>query len=259
MLSFRTAALFVLRIDSTLGANPLAELDHRPWPLPTRPWIMVQIWRDLLFAHWSVPPATIRQLVPQQLSLDTFNGQAWLSITPFRMSLRLRALPPLPGMFDVPELNCRTYVTVEGKPGIYFFSLDIASRAAAFGARTFYHLPYFHARMRIERKTNSFSYFSSRGGATWRATYTPSSPPRHAVPDSLDYFLAERYCLYTVWKGMTYRGNIHHARWSLQDAQVKIEENTVAQDAGIELSWVPQVVSFARELKVLIWDLERLA
>jgi uncharacterized protein len=248
-----------MRAGETLRANPLVELDHRPWPLPTRPWIMVQVWRDLLFAHWSVPPATIRQLVPEQLVLDSFEGQAWLTIAPFHMSLRLRGLPPLPGMFDVPELNCRTYVAVEGKPGIYFFSLDIASRAAAFGARTLYHLPYFHARMRIKKQNGSFSYFSARGKAKWRATYAPSSLPRHAMPDSLDYFLAERYCLYTVWKGRTYRGNIHHAPWLLQDAKVKIEENTVAQAAGIELSPVPKVVSFARELKVLIWDLERIA
>jgi uncharacterized protein YqjF (DUF2071 family) len=218
---------------------------------------MVQVWRDLLFAHWSVPAASIRRLVPEQLVLDTFDGQAWLSITPFHMSLRLRALPPLPGMFDVPELNCRTYVTVEGKPGIYFFSLDIASRAAVFGATTFYHLPYFHARMRIVKQAESFSYSSERGRAKWRAAYAPTSPPRHAAPGSLDYFLAERYCLYTVWRGKTYRGNIHHVPWSLQDAKLNLEENTVAQAAGIDLPPVPRAVSFARELKVLIWPLER--
>lgn len=219
---------------------------------------MVQVWRDLLFAHWSLPPASIQHLVPEQLLLDTFDGKAWVSITPFHMSLRLRGLPPLPGMLDLPELNCRTYVKAEGKAGIYFFSLDIVSRLAVFGARTFYHLPYFHARMGIEKRGGSFSYLSNRGEAKWRATYGPTSAARRAEPGSLDYFLAERYCLYAVRKGRTYRGEIHHVPWPLQGASVNIEENTVAQAAGIELPPGPRVASFSRELKVLIWPLERI-
>lgn len=238
--------------------NPLDALDHRPWPLPKRPWIMVQVWRDLLFAHWSLPQAVIRPLVPEQLALDTFDRQAWISITPFHMSLHLRGLPPLRGMYDFPELNCRTYVSVGGKPGIYFFSLDTANRMAVWGARTFYHLPYFHADMRVEKRADSISYSSSRERAQWRAIYAPTSGVRRAQPGSLDYFLAERYCLYTVWKGRTYRGEIHHVPWPLQDASVRIEENTVAQAAGIQLPGAPSAIAFAQELKVLLWNLERI-
>jgi uncharacterized protein len=224
-----------------------------------RPWIMVQVWRDLLFAHWNLPYAAIRDLVPRQLELDTFNGSAWVSITPFHMSVRLRGLPPFLGMFDFPELNCRTYVTAQGKPGIYFFSLDTANRAAVWGARTFYHLPYFHARMQVKKDAGSISYSSKRAEAVWRGTYSPNSPPRRAEPGSLDYFLAERYCLYTVWKRRTYRGEIHHVPWPLQNARVEIEENSIARAAGIRLPDTPAAVSFARELKVLIWALERTA
>ena len=238
--------------------NPLTVVDHRPWPLPKRPWIMVQVWRDLLFAHWNLPPATIRGLVPGQLELDTFDGTAWVSITPFHMSVRLRGLPPIPGMLDFPELNCRTYVTAQGKPGIYFFSLDTANRAAVWGARAFYHLPYFHARMQINKEDDSISYSSKRGAAVWRGAYAQTSAPRRAEPGSLDYFLAERYCLYTIWKGRTYRGEIHHVPWPLQAASVRIQENSIARTAGIELPDTPSAVSFARELEVLIWPLERL-
>lgn len=220
---------------------------------------MVQVWRDLLFAHWNLPPAGLRRLVPMQFELDTFDGWAWLSITPFHMSLRLRGLPPFPGMLDFPELNCRTYVTLQDKPGIYFFSLDTANRAAVWGARTFYHLPYFHAHMRIDKKNGAFSYLSRRGEATWQATYAPSGGPRRAQPGSLDHFLAERYRLYTMWKGVTYRGEIHHVPWPLQPASVTIEENSVARAAGIPVRDAPAVVSFARELKVLIWPLERVS
>jgi uncharacterized protein YqjF (DUF2071 family) len=218
---------------------------------------MVQVWRDLLFSHWNVPPEAIWPLIPEQLELDSFDGDAWISITPLHMSVRLRGLLPLPGMFDLLELNCRTYVKVGGQPGIYFFSLDTASRAAVWGARHSFHLPYFHARMRIERRGDSISYSSIRGRAIWRATCAPTSDPRRAQPGSLDYFLAERYCLYTVWKGRTYRGEIHHAPWLLQAASLSIEENSVAAAAGIQLVPTPAAVSFARELKVLIWNLER--
>ena len=174
------------------------------------------------------------------------------------MSLRLRWLLPLPGMFDFPELNCRTYVTVGGKPGICFFSLDTTNRAAVWGARGFYHLPYFRAQMRAERRGNAISYYSKRGEAVWRATYAPTSSVRRAQTGSLDYFLAERYCLYTVWNGRTYRGDIHHVPWPLQSASVEIEENTVAQVAGIQISPTPAAVSFVRELKVLLRSLERI-
>jgi hypothetical protein len=162
-------------------------------------------------------------------------------------------------MFDLPELNCRTYVSAEGKAGVYFFSLDTTSRAAVWGARKFYHLPYFPARMQVAKRGDSISYSSVRAGAIWRATYAPASPPQRAQPGSLDYFLAERYCLYTVWKGRTYRGEIHHAPWPLQAASVKIEENSVAEAAGIHISAAPRAVSFARELRVLIWNLKRIA
>lgn len=219
---------------------------------------MVQVWRDLLFAHWKLAPSAIRHLVPRELELDLFDGRAWITIAPFHMSIRGRGLPPLPGMLAVPELNCRTYVGVRGKPGVYFFSLDIASGMAAWAARTFYHLPYFHARMRRRVVNGSISYSSQRGSAVWRALYSPRAGVQHASPGTLDHFLTERYCLYSVWKGRTYRGEIHHLPWPLQRADAEIEANTIGAAAGIPLSGSPEAVSFARELKVLIWPIERL-
>src|SRR4051794_36967264 len=112
--------------------DPLTKTDHRPWPVPDKSWIMVQVWRDLLFAHWEIAPDVLRTFIPKQLELDTYDGRAWISITPFEMSLRFRALPVLPGMGHLPELNFRTYVVKNDKPGIFFFSLDIASYAAVF-------------------------------------------------------------------------------------------------------------------------------
>src|SRR5688572_8937724 len=90
----------------------LGKVDHRPWPVPHGPWIMAQTWNDLLFAHWPVPVDMLRPLLPASLELDTYEGQAWLSITPFMLTgARPRWVPPVPGLSAFPELNVRTYVT----------------------------------------------------------------------------------------------------------------------------------------------------
>src|SRR5271154_2737716 len=106
----------------------LAQTAHRPWPLPAGPWVMAQSWHDLLFAHWPVEAAVLRPLLPPALQIDTFGQQAWLAVVPFRMTgVRLRGTPALPWLSAFPELNVRTYVTTDGKPGGWFFSLDAAS------------------------------------------------------------------------------------------------------------------------------------
>ena len=138
---------------------------------------MTQTWHDLLFAHWSLPEAVMRPLVPSQLTLDTFNGECWVGVIPFHMSgIRARRLPALHGLSRFPELNVRTYVTYGGKLGVYFFSLDAANLAAVWAARKFYHLPYFHAAMTSENVGGTIHYRSCRYNAkaefqgTYRAT-----------------------------------------------------------------------------------------
>src|ERR671937_491659 len=100
--------------------NAFAETAHRPWPLPRGPWVMFQTWNDLLFAHWPVRAEALERVVPAQIPIDTFDGSAWLGITPFEVSgLRLRCTPPLPRLSRFPELNVRTYTSLGGKPGIW--------------------------------------------------------------------------------------------------------------------------------------------
>ena len=147
----------------------MAEADHRPWPAPSAPWVLAQTWDELLFAHWRVPAEALRPLVPEELSLDEHDGSAWLGITPFVLSgFRLRGTVPLPRLSTFPELNVRTYVTAEDKPGIWFFSLDTSSRGAVEGARRLYKLPYFLARMSVSMRGGWIEYSSSRRDATRR-------------------------------------------------------------------------------------------
>ena len=237
--------------------------------MPTQPWIMLQKWHDLLFAHWPLPAPQIRPIVPKELELDLRDGYAWVGVIPFWMSgIRARGTPAIPGLSTTPELNVRTYVAYRGIPGVYFWSLDCASRLAVWGARTFYHLPYFNASMSVQNAGESFSYRCIRQKnpktiqgsedvparpAEFRATYRPIAPARQREKSTLEHFLTERYCLYTVHRGKVLRAYIHHLPWRLQDAAAEIELNTMAQAAGIHLPATPPVLHFSRDLEVLVW------
>src|SRR6267378_5798420 len=183
----------------------LQQVAHRPWPLPAGPWVMAQIWHDLLFAHWPVDAALLRPLVPPQLQIDTFGGQAWLAVVPFRMTgVRLRGTPPLPWLSRFPELNVRTYVTYGGKPGVYFFSLDADNAPAVWAARTFYHLPYFQAAMTVQGRADGIYHSSRRHSraAEFGGHYRPVSEVRLSAKGSIEHWLTERYCLYTTHCGL---------------------------------------------------------
>jgi len=232
---------------------------HRPWPIPSGPWIMHQTWNDLLFAHWPAPVEAIRPLVPAVLPLDTFNGQCWVAVTPFHMTgVRPRGIPPLPGISALPELNVRTYVTYQNKPGVFFFSLDAGSWFAVWGARATYHLPYFHASMKIVSHNGWFEYDCVRGpGTEFHGKYKPVADVQLRAPGSIEHWLTERYCLYTVVGDSVYRAEIHHEQWPLQDAVAEIPVNTMAAAAHIELPRIPPLTHFSKRLHVLIWPLKK--
>lgn len=221
---------------------------------------MAQTWHDLLFAHWPISPEVLRPLVPPELPLDTFDGRCWVAVAPFHMSgIRGRGLPPIPGASRFPELNVRTYVSLDGKPGVFFFSLDAASSLAVWAARTFYRLPYFYAEMSVKVADDTIDYVSRRtqGNAELRARYRPIAPVHLRAKRTLEHWLTERYCLYTVASSHVYRAEIHHRPWPLQDAAAEFGINTMATAAGILLPQDPPLLHFSRRLEVLIWPLRQ--
>lgn len=238
----------------------LASTAHRPWPLPVGPWVMAQSWHDLLFAHWPISPETLRPLVPLQLELDRFDQQCWIGVIPFWMSgVRARGTPAIPGLSSFPELNVRTYVTRSGRPGVYFFSLDAASLPAVRTARAIYHLPYFLADMKVKDRGHGIDYSSSRRNAEaeFRARYAPVSSVESRRPGSIENWLTERYCLYTVHEQSVYQGEIHHVPWPLQNADADIKVNSMARAAGISLPETKPLLHFSKRLDVVVWPLRR--
>lgn len=247
---------------SVRQATAQSEAEHRPWPLPDRHWLMGQSWLDLLFAHWRVEAAQLRDVLPPGLELEEMDGSAWIGVTPFEVrALRLRFAVPAPFVSVFPELNVRTYVTVGGKPGIYFLSLDAASRLAVVAARRTYRFPYFHAEMSVRRQGGSVEYRSERDSASgpparFRAAYAPVGEPFEAAPESLEWKLTERYCAYTLdEKRRILRAEIHHRPWQLHEADAEIAENTMTAPFGIDLEGDP-LLHLARRQDVVIWPHE---
>jgi uncharacterized protein YqjF (DUF2071 family) len=254
-----------LLADSFRQRQVLGETAHRPWPVPDGPWVMGQTWCDLLFAHWRVPAEELERVVPPQLPLDLHEGSAWLGVTPFFVrGLRLRGTAPLPHLSSFPEINVRTYVNVDGKPGIYFLSLDAARRAAVSAARRSYRLPYFHARIAASATEEGVvSYDSVRTSvdgppACFQARFGPEGDLLPQRDGSLERWLTERYCLYTLDSTQRiHRGEIHHPPWPLHRAWAEIQTNTMAMPFGLLLEGDP-LLHFSARQDVALWPIRPL-
>jgi uncharacterized protein len=241
-------------------SSTLQEIAHRPWSLPAGPWVMAQSWHDLLFAHWPVDAAVLRPLLPPQLQIDTFEGQAWLAVVPFRMTgVRLRGTPAIPWLSAFPELNVRTYVAHGGMPGVWFFSLDAGNSLAVAIARAWFHLPYFRARMTCAESEGWIHYQSERTHhrapiAELKGRYRPVGEVFFAERGTVEHFLTERYCLYTSdGHGQIIRGEIHHSPWPLQLAEAEFSRNSMADATGVPLPASKPLLHFAKRQDVLVW------
>jgi uncharacterized protein YqjF (DUF2071 family) len=228
------------------------------------PWVMAMEWRDLLFAHWPVPAAALRGLIPPTLELQTFDGYAWLGVVPFRMSnVRPRMVPAVPWLSHFAELNVRTYVTAGGKPGVWFFSLDATNPIAVRLARATFHLPYFDARIQCQEQGDTVHYRSIRTHrntpeAALIISYRPTGPVYHSQPGSLEYWLTERYYLYAANQhGHILRGGIRHVHWPLQPAEAEFQTNEMTFQIGLRSPTTQPLLHFARYIDVVAWLPER--
>jgi uncharacterized protein len=222
---------------------------------------MTMCWRDLLFMHWPIPRDVIANVVPRGLEVDTFDGAAWIGVVPFRMTdIGLRRLTPLPWVSAFAEINVRTYVKKGGRSGVWFLSLDAASRVAVEVARARFHLPYFRAAIRCEESNNGWIAYDSerrdgRGAAAiYRARYRPRGDAIRAAPGTLDHFLTERYCFFAQnGAGGLDRTDVHHEPWPLERAEAVVGANTMAEASGIGLPDEAAILHFAKKIDVIGW------
>jgi len=191
---------------------------------PSRPHVLLQRWEKLAFLHWRWDAADIQRTLPPGLFVDTFQGDAWLAIVPFYMrGIRPRFCPPVPGISDFLELNVRTYVHDEqGRPGVWFYSLDCDQPLAVWTARRLFHLPYQHARMQAPMTDGWIDYTCQRRGepAQSRLRYQLSAETRTATPGTLEFFLAERYLLFSPSPRGIRCGQVHHVPYPLAEAKL---------------------------------------
>ena len=239
------------------------EPSGRTWAAPERPWAMRMVWHDLLFASWPVRAEVLRPLIPPALSIDTFDGEAWISIVPFRMTGVLpRGVPALPGLSAFAELNVRTYVTIDDKPGVWFFSLDAANRIAVWAARRTFHLPYYYASMSATHESDGICYASDRRGrgdtpACFEADYRPAGEATATEPGTIEHWLTSRFCLYAAsGRSQIWRGEIDHAPWPLQRAEAEITSNSMVAPLGIVLPDTEPLLGFSRRVDVVAWSLD---
>lgn len=225
-----------------------------------RPWIMRMRWVELLFAHWPVDAGALGGLLPSDLEIDTYDGQAWLGIVPFRMEdVAARGLPAPPVVGAFPEVNLRTYVRHRGRGGVWFLSLDAASRVIVEAARTFFHLPYFYAQMSATRDGDTVDYRSRRtdrrgSPAEIALRYRPTGPVEPAVQGSLEAWLTDRMRVFAVdLDGRVVRTEVRHALWPLQPAEAEIRAESLVAAHGLSLPTIPPHLRYSERLDVRGW------
>ena len=229
--------MFGLGVPYSDEVLPIAEyLSLRE--LPKQPVVMYQRWRSLLFLHFSCDPEELQRLLPSSLTVDTFDGKAWVGLVPFRMEgIRARFLPGFPGSVAFPETNVRTYVHREGKePGVWFFSLDAASPLACRVARTLWRLPYHEATMTVRDSDDAHCYTCTRSGtgAKHQIEAAIGNSFGEAEPGTLEFFLVERYLLYAERAGRLFSGRVHHVPYPLRRAELLHADESLIAAAGIE-------------------------
>jgi len=218
---------------------------------------------DIAFLHYRVDAALLQARLPPGVRVQEFDGSAWVGLVPFRMAgIGRRPFSSWPVLPPFPELNVRTYVEAEDKPGVWFFSLDAASWPLVLAGRHLFDLPYFHARMSQQPKDGGFAFASLRRGegARFRGWYRATGPARESSPGTFEHWCSERYCLYTASRtGRVTRVQVHHVPWPLQPAEVRLEESDLLAAAGVTPLNAPPVCHYSTGVHVLSYPPETIA
>ncbi|XZF14932.1 YqjF family protein [Chitinophagaceae bacterium MMS25-I14] len=236
----------------------LRRTSHRPWALPEKDWAYYQEWNGTLFLHWKVAPEALSGLLPEGVAADVFNGYAWVSLVAFTMQkIRPRNLPAFAPLSDFHEINVRTYVIRDGKPGVYFLSIEGGKHLSVWTAKGLSGLPYRYSLMERAANGNHQTYESLNGPKAFllHSFFTPGAEIMDKTP--LDKWLTERYCLYFDKGRRLYRYEIHHAEWKLNEVTLH-SLTTGYVIGGLNLNRPPDLAHYSKGVKVLAWQREAL-
>jgi uncharacterized protein len=255
------------------AAAVLGSDSNRPWPMPDRPWLAYQRWEHILFLHWPVPVEHVRPLVPEGLEIDTFGGSAWVALVPLKMAhIHLRHLPQGGPISNFPELNLRTYVRYRDRPGVWFFSLDAPHPFDVWIGRHVFHLRYelAEARLGADSAIDHLLTFTSTRDTGWegagpgvppaafKAQYQPQGSGAPPEPNTLEYFLCERFAMFTRDDaGHFLMGEIHHRPWELFAADAQLTENTVSAASGLTVLGPPASALYSPVMENVVWPMVR--
>jgi uncharacterized protein len=225
--------------------------------VPVERAAMVQWWEEVTFIHWRFDPAVVQRLLPPGLTVETFDGSAWVGLVPFFLRLRVVKDRSVPWLTTFAETNVRTYVrSADGTSGVWFFSLDAARLSAVVVARCTYRLPYFWARMRIDRSGSTIAYRSrrrwSRSKAASATTVKVGRPFEPAELGQLDHFLTARYALFSAPRGGLRHARAFHEVWPLHRAELVDLDDSLVVAAGLPTPPAPPLVHYAPAVRVRI-------
>ena len=235
-------------------SNILGNVRHRPWEIPVSGWKYYQEWNDSLFLHWKIDKEILQNLIPKGLELDLIDDVAWVSVVAFTMQkIRPRFLPHFKPISDFHEINVRTYVVKDGKPGVYFISMEAHKSLSVFVSRKLSGLPYIKSEIR--RNLKSRSYSSENETRKFRLNAVYNIKEEVLVKTALDIFLTERYSLYQDFEDRLFRYEIHHLPWILNDAEVT-DLVTDYRFGGLDLNRKPDLVHYSKGVEVIAWGKE---
>lgn len=229
----------------TQRLEPLAHGTHAE----IRPWVWSQHWLDVLFLHWPVPTDALRSQLPAALEIDTYDGQAWVSLVLFRLRVRPRWLPFLPGLSNLVEVNLRTYVRHRDEPGIWFLSAHADNGWAIRLAKQLTPMPYVQAEMCYRRRGEALEFraaCASPPAAKLALKFSPLIDQETSIEGTLDSWLLERYRLYIQDRTRRLlQADVVHDPWVTQDVEVSVSENNLGELVGLDLSGAPARVHFS--------------
>ena len=230
--------------------------DHRPWPLPKEQWVFRQTWSELAFIHWEIEEEELKKYIPPSIEIDKYEGKSYIGVVPFNMKgVTKRGYPAPKWISDFPEINVRTYVKYNNKPGVLFFSLDVPSQIAVWIGRIQFHLPYFKAKMLVKTQNDTTHYFHKRNNIEFEAVYTAKGRLK-CEKNSFENWATERYCLYSHNKaGDIFCADVHHEQWPLESVDIDIKKNTLL--SGLTVGKQHPTVLYSKSLDVAVYSIQK--